>query len=311
MRRCNNQPMLIRLIIAISLFAVTLVLGSSLSMAEEIRVRDDTGNNIELSKHAQRIISLAPNITELLFAAGAGEKIVGVVEFSDYPAQAKSIQQVGNHTAIDMEQISILKPDLIVAWQSGNPDSVLVSLEQMGYTIFRSEPKTLSDIPDTILRLAILAGTQTAAQLAVTDYQRRFGELKTRYSERQSITVFYEIWNQPMMTINGQHIINEVIEFCGGKNVFRDLSSLAPTVAIEPVLAANPQVIIASSSNGEAPQWLNDWRRWTSLDAVRYNNLFYVDADTINRHTPRILRGVEQVCEALDTARQHVNRGSQ
>ena len=291
--------------------SAALVIGSTLSMAEEIRVRDDTGSNIVLPRYAQRIISLAPNITELLFAAGAGDKIVGVVEFSDFPPQAKSIQQVGNHTAIDLERISILKPDLVVAWQSGNPDSALSSLQQMGYVVFRSEPKTLKDIPDTMLRLAELAGTQQRAQLAVANYQRRLEQLRARYTDRQSITVFYEIWNQPMMTVNGQHIINEVIEFCSGKNVFKNMNSLAPTVAIEPVLAANPQVIIASSSNGDAPQWLNDWRQWASLDAVRYNNLFYVDADTINRHTPRILRGVEQVCEALDTARQHVHRGLQ
>ena len=266
------------------------------------------GNSIVLPQPARRIISLAPHITELLFAVGAGDKIVGVVEYSDFPAQATSIQQVGNHSAIDMERISVLKPDLIVAWQSGNPGSALNRLQQMGYVLFRSEPKTLKDVPATMARLGELAGTVAQAQKAIDDYQVRYRQLKARYSERILVTVFYEIWNQPMMTVNGQHIINEVIEFCGGQNVFSELNNLAPTVAVEPVLAANPQVIIATSSNGHAPQWLSDWRQWTELDAVRYGNLFHVNADTINRHTPRILTGVEQVCEALDTARRHINK---
>ena len=298
-----------RFIIAIVLGTIVFATDSTPGVAEEIRVRDDTGKNVVLRRSAQRIVSLAPNITELLFAIGAGNKIVGVVDHSDYPPQSKSIQRVGNHTAIDLERISILKPDLIVAWQSGNPDSALNTLHQMGYVVFRSEPKTLKDIPATMLRLSELAGTRQQATIAVADYQSQFEKLRARYSGRKSVTVFYEIWNQPMMTVNGQHIINEVVEFCGGKNVFVAMNSLAPTVAVEPVLAANPQVIIASSSNGQAPEWLDDWRQWITLDAVRYDNLFYVDADTINRHTPRILKGVEQVCEALEIARQHINQG--
>lgn len=297
-----------RVTITIVFGTIAFAADSTPGVAEEIRVRDDTGKNIVLARSAQRIISLSPHLTELLFSVGAGNKIVGVVEYSDYPPLAKSIQRVGNHTAIDLERISMLKPDLIVAWQSGNPNSALSSLQQMGYVVFRSEPKTLNDIPTTMLRLSKLAGTGKQAQIAVTDYQSQFEQLRARYVGRKPVTVFYEIWNQPMMTVNGQHIINEVIEFCGGKNVFQTMNILAPTVAVEPVLAANPQVIIASSSNGQAPEWLNDWRQWITLDAVRYENLFHVNADTINRHTPRILKGVEQVCEALDTARQNIGQ---
>jgi iron complex transport system substrate-binding protein len=274
--------------------------------AEEIVVRDDLGNNVRLAQPAQRIVSLAPHTTELLFAAGAGGKIVGVAEFSDFPPEAKSIQRIGNFSTFDLESISLLKPDLIIAWHSGNPASAQASLKQLGYPMFLSEPRTLKDIPATLLQLGKLAGSQVQAQAAAGAYTARLQQLKSHYAGQATLTVFYEIWNQPMMTVNGRHIINEVIEFCGGRNVFADMKVLAPTVAVEPVLVANPQVIIASSSEGEAPQWLNDWRHWTELDAVRYDNLFHVDADTINRHTPRILQGVEQICEALNTARQHM-----
>jgi iron complex transport system substrate-binding protein len=286
--------------------AIALLFISQAVIAGEIVVRDDLGNELHLKSPAERIISLAPHITELLFAAGAGDKVVGVAEYSDFPAAAKTIEQIGNFAVIDLERVSQLKPDLIIAWQSGNPAAALARLQQLGYPLFLSEPRSLSDIPDTLSKLAKLAGTMPQAQLAIDAYHTQFKQLKMRYRDKPVVSVFYEIWNQPMMTINGQHIINEVIEFCGGRNVFAHLDVLAPTVAVEPVLAANPQVIIASSSQGQAPAWLNDWRQWTAMDAVRYDNLFHVDADIINRHTPRILLGIEQVCEALNTARQHM-----
>jgi len=284
---------------------VLFFIGLSVS-AEEIAVRDDLGNTLRLAQPVQRIISLAPHTTELLFAAGAGGKIVGVAEFSDFPPEAKAIPRIGNFSTIDLERISLLKPDLIIGWHSGNPAAALARLKQLGYAVFLSEPKTLSDIPAALMQLAKLAGTTAQAQPAVDAYQAQLQQLKKRYAGQATLTVFYEIWNQPMMTVNGQHIINEVIEFCGGRNVFAGMTILAPTVAVEPVLAANPQVIIASSTQGRAPEWLNDWRQWTALEAVRYDNLFHVDADTINRHTPRILRGVEQICAALNTARRNM-----
>ena len=298
--------MSIRVTLVVALFVMSLP-----GNADDIVVRDDLGNMLRLMQPAQRIISLSPHATELLFAAGAGDKIVGVTEYSDYPPAAKSIQQIGNFNSIDLERVSLLKPDLIIAWQSGNPAAAIARLRELGYPLFLSEPRSLLDIPKNLQRLAKLAGTEAQAQRAIDVYNNKLQQLKARYAEKERLSVFYEIWNQPMMTVNGQHIINEVIEFCGGRNIFAQLKVLAPTVTVEPVLAANPQVIIASSSKGEAPAWLNDWRQWKTLDAVRYNNLFHVDADTINRHTPRILRGIEQVCDALNSARQHMQVSQQ
>ena len=303
-RQCNNDMM--TRILAYMAGTLLFFFWSVVHGAEEIVVRDDLGNVLHFTQPAQRIISLAPHITEMLFAAGAGDKIIGAVEYSDFPPAARQIQRVGDFSSIDLERVSLLKPDLIIGWQSGNPASALARLQQLGYPLFLSEPKSLDDIPATLLRLAKLTGSEVKAQPAIDAYYAQLQQLKTRYMNKETVTVFYEIWNQPMMTVNGEHMISEVIEFCGGRNVFADLETLAPTVAVEPVLAANPQVIIASSSQGQAPEWLSDWRQWTALDAVRYDNLFYVDADTINRHSPRILRGIEQVCEALNTARKHI-----
>lgn len=269
-------------------------------------VIDDVGNTISLPVPAHRIISLAPHLTELLFAAGAGDYVVGAVQFSDFPAQANTIPRVGNHSTFDYEVIHALSPQLIIAWQGGNPGQAIQKLRDLGFTIFLSDPKTLEDIPSTIQRLGELAGTQGKAELSAATFMTQYHEIQSHYANREPVRVFLEIWNQPMMTINGKHIINDVITKCGGRNVFSHLDALAPVVAIEPVLAADPQVIIASASEGKRPEWLQDWKQWPQLSASKYDNLFAVHADYLHRHTPRLLLGMKKVCEILDTARQRL-----
>jgi iron complex transport system substrate-binding protein len=286
--------------------AVLLTLLMATAHAGTVAVTDDDGRQLTLPGPAKRIVSLAPHITELLFAAGAGDRIVGTVEYSDYPEPAKQIERIGNHSAIDMERLAALQPDLIIAWQSGNPKQALKKLEQMGYTLFYSEPRTIDDIASTMIRFATIAGTRAVAAKEVKQFRHQYEQLKVEYAGKAAVTVFYEIWNQPMMTVNGQHLISEVIRLCGGQNVFADLDKLAPNVGIEPVLAADPDVIIASSNDGKAPDWLFDWKRWPDLGAVRYGNLFYVNWNHINRHSPRILKGVRDVCELLETARKNM-----
>ena len=288
--------------LALSLFVFSSF-GTSVR-AQTISVHDDTGQQVSLSRPAARIISLSPHITELLFAAGAGDKLVGVVEYSDFPEAAKSIERIGNHSSIDLERISLLKPDLVIAWDSGNPRAALEKVRQLGYPLFLSEPRSLADIASSMRRFSKLANTEKMADKAVTEFEKGFDQLKNQYKTEDVVTVFYEIWYQPMMTVNGQHIISEVIELCGGRNVFSQLTSLAPNISIESVIAANPQVIIAGSNIG---QRLLDWQRWKNMDAVRFNNLYHVEWDHINRHSPRILRAVEEVCIALNRARNNIN----
>ena len=274
--------------------------------AQSVSVLDDSGQKVLLPKPATRIISLSPHITELLFAAGAGKKLVGVVEYSDFPEAAKSIERIGNHSSIDLERISLLKPDLIVAWDSGNPKAAIDKIKKLGYPLFLSEPRSLTDIASSMQRFAELAGTEKKARQAITDFRKKFDELKKRYRTDDNVSVFYEIWYQPMMTVNGDHIISEVVEICGGKNIFAALSNLAPNISVESVIAANPQVIIAGSNIGER---LFDWNRWAQMDAVRLKNLFHVEWDHINRHSPRILNAVEEVCNALNVARKNIREG--
>ncbi|HEX22419.1 MAG TPA: cobalamin-binding protein [Chromatiales bacterium] len=268
-----------------------------------VSVSDDTGREVRLAQPAQRIISLAPHITELLFSAGAGGRIVGVVEYSDYPPAAKKLPRVGSYNAVDMERILALRPDLVVAWASGNPPALIEQLRSLGLRVFLSEPRTLEDVASNLERLGQLAGTRTMAQVAADEFRRRLQALRTRYAGRKPVSVFYQIWHRPLMTVNGEHLISKVIRLCGGRNVFAELPTLVPKLDMEAVLAADPQAIVAGVREPGDDSWQQDWRRWSQLRAVREGHLISVPADLLQRHTLRILDGAKQLCKALDEVR--------
>jgi len=256
------------------------------------------------SPPAQRIISLAPHITELLYAAGAGSKLVGNVDYGDYPPAAKALPKVGGYTRPDLEAILALKPDLIIAWQSGSPPAALEKLKAMGIAVHVSQPDRIEDVAREIERFGVLAGTESVANPAAAAFRARHAALAARFSQRPVVDVFYQIWKQPLMTVNDKQIISDAIRLCGGRNVFGSLPILAPTVTVEAVIAANPEVIVASGMGDERPEWLNDWRRWKTLTAVKRDNLYFIPPQEIQRHTPRLLDGAEKLCLALDAARE-------
>lgn len=269
----------------------------------EIVVTDVTGTSIHLALPARRIVSLAPYITELLFAAGAGDRMVGNVDYGDYPSSAKTLPKVGGHSRLDLEVIVALKPDLVMGWESGNAPASIARLRTLGLTVHLSQPNRIEDIPGELERIGKLAGTEVVANVAASAFRERYAKLASRYGQRPPVNVFYQIWKQPLMTVNGKQIISDALRLCGGRNVFSQLPILAPTVTEEAVIAANPEVIVASGMGEYRPEWLDDWRRWNKLTAVVRNNLFSVPPDLIQRHTVRILDGTEQLCGYLEAAR--------
>ncbi len=271
--------------------------------AGELRVTDDTGRAVVLAQPARRIVSLAPHVTELLFAAGAGEEIVGTVEYSDYPPAARAIPRVGNYNHLDIERLLALKPDLAVGWAGGNLSADLERLRKLDVPLYVTDPHRLEDVALDIERLGHLAGSRPAARRSAQTLRARRAALQRRYGGRPPVRVFYQIWNQPLMTVNGEHIISDTMRLCGGVNVFAGLTTLAPTIGAEAVLGANPEAIVASGMADERPEWLDDWRRYPLLLAVQRNNLFFIPPDLLQRHTPRLLDGAEQLCRALETAR--------
>lgn len=276
--------------------------------AAEIAVTDDAGNVLKLPRAAQRIVSLAPHLTELLFAAGAGARVIAAVEYSNFPEAAKTLPRIGSYAAFDLERIATLQPDLAVAWSSGNPPGPVAQLRRLGIPVFVSEPQRLEDIGPSLVRLGTLAGTEGAARQAAADFERRRAMLAARHAGKREVAVFYEIWNQPLMTVGGQHLISAVMALCGGHNVFAAVTQPAATIGLEAVLRANPEAIVASGMGEARPDWLDHWQRWPQLTAVQRDNLFFVPPDLLQRHTPRILDGAGRLCEALDVARQ---RGDQ
>lgn len=270
----------------------------------EIAVTDDAGQTVRLPRTAQRIVSLAPHLTELLFAVGAGEKVAAAVEYSNFPEAAKQLPRIGSYAAFDIERIAAMKPDLVVVWRSGNPPGPVAQLARLGIPVFSSEPQRLEDIAPSLERLGTLAGTADTARTAVAAFESRRAALAARHAGKREVAVFYEIWNQPLMSIGGSHLISAVIALCGGRNIFAGLSQPAATIGLEAVLRADPEAIVASGMGEARPDWLDDWRRWPQLTAVKRDNLFFVPPDLLQRHTPRILDGAEQLCAALDSARQ-------
>jgi len=261
------------------------------------------GRSITLQTPAKRIVALAPHIVENLYSAGAGSKLVGVVSYSNYPPEASDIQEVGSYNAFSLETIVSLQPDLIIMWGSGNGMQTLAKLEALGIPVFVSEPRQLADIPRTIRSLGVLAGTENDSETEAQRIEYEIALLKARYGTGEELSVLYQIWNEPLQTLNGDHLISQVIELCGGKNIFADTKTLAPRINIESVLLRNPDVIVASGMSKARPEWLDEWRNYPSLDAIKNDALFFVDPDHIQRPTARVLLGARNLCEQLDSIR--------
>ena len=278
-----------------------LLCNASLAMAASIiDVVDDGGHRISLSVPASRIISLAPNITELLYAAGAGAAIVGVSAWSDYPPAAEKLPIVADGARLDLERIIDLKPDLVIAWKSGSSARQVARLRKLGLTVFESEPRNLDDIARSLERFGMLAGSPEG-KVAAASFRKQWHELREQYKGRKKITVFYQIWSSPLMTLNGKHMVSDALKLCGAINIFADIPQLAPTVSTEAVVAADPDAILLTD---ERSPGADRWRSLSQMTSVKHDNILSVNGTLMNRDGPRILEGTTQLCERIETARK-------
>ncbi|MDF1693688.1 MAG: cobalamin-binding protein [Zhongshania sp.] len=283
-------------------FALIALFAAGSAMAD-ICVQDDSGAEVCLSKPAQRIIALSPGATELVYAAGGGDQLVAAVSYCDYPEAAKALPRVGSYNRFDQEAILAQKPDLLIAWIEGNPREQLAKLKSLGLTIYYTQLNDFDDVSTSLERLGKLAGSETQAKLAADKFRAGIAELEDRYSQSAPVTVFQQIWSNPLMTVNNEHIISEATRICGGVNVFGNLPNLSARIDNEAVLAADPEAIIAGGMGEENRDWLDEWLRFSGLTAVRRNNLFFIPPSTIQRPTPRLLEGTTLLCQHLETAR--------
>ncbi|GKW49935.1 cobalamin-binding protein [Halomonas sp. NCCP-2165] len=282
---------------------LALALLSLVAQADARCAIDDRGREVCLPAPAERIAALSPGATELVYAAGAGERVVAVVEYSDYPPEARAVASVGSHTRLDLERLLALAPDLVIGWVTGNPAEQLETLEALGLPVFYIEPRTLEGVATALERLARLAGSEAAGQAEAARFRDGMAELAERYADAAPVSVFYQVWDEPLMTINDEHLIGQVLSLCGGVNVFGGLERLVPRLDEEAVLAADPEAILAGGMGEENRAWLTHWEPYPALTAVARDNLFFVPPSLIQRPTPRLLEGSRRFCEKLEVAR--------
>lgn len=263
-----------------------------------------TGSPAASDRDALRVVTLAPNLAELMFAADAGDQLVGVSAYTDFPPAAAKLPVIGDAFAIDLEQLLLLKPDILLAWDEGTPRHMLDQLRGAGYRVEVIGTSGLEDVAEALERIGDLTGNPQQAKQAAQHYRQQIAALREHYEDTDTVRVFYQISSRPLFTVNGSHYISELLELCGGQNIFSDLNELAPMVDVEAVLSRNPEAMLAAKDATE--EAFDDWNNWPGMAANRYGNRFFMPAAEIGRATPRLVAAGEAVCEALKIAR--VNR---
>jgi len=250
---------------------------------------------------AERIITLSPSSTEMLFAIGAGEKLIATVEHSDYPKLALSLPHIGNYQSLNVEAILALKPDLIIAWPEGNPAQQLALLEQLGMNIHYSYGKSIDNLGDELESLGIAVGNINQAKTVAKKMRELISGLRNKYKNKSKLSLFYQVWPEPLMSVSNDSWLGESLVICGADNIFADSAQPFPLVSVEKVLLEQPQVILAADKN---PKTLDHWLKWPELSAVKNQQLFTIEPDHLHRYGPRLTLGLKELCETLDKARK-------
>lgn len=271
-----------------------------------VTVEDDRGAKVTVDAPVERVVSLAPFITELIFAAGAGDRLVAVSEHSDYPDAARDLERIGNAFNVNLERLLAARPDLVISWRTGVDPRTVARLETMAIPVFVLEPRDIQGVASALRRIGRLLGSGDAANRRAREFTKAVEEIRERYAGRAAVSVFYQISRQPLMTLNGQHMVTAILDLCGGTNIFQALVPIAPTVNREQVLERDPDAILISGTRGQSSESVDYWRRYPSMKAVRHDNVYAVDGDLLNRQTPRLVDGARQVCEVLERARRNL-----
>jgi len=249
----------------------------------------------------RRIVTLAPNLTELVYAVGAGDRLVGVSAWSDYPPEVLELPVVGDAFTIDQEQLALLDPDLLLVWESGTPAHTIDELRHSGYNVQVVRTRGLADVADALQHVGVLTGMVDEGVAAASDFRAQLAALHEANSDAEPIKVFFQVSRRPLYTVNAEHYVSELIETCGGTNIFDDLSELAPSISVEAVVDRAPEVMLASTDAGDDA--FSEWQRWPAIPANLYGNQFLLPADELARATPRLILAGGAMCLALQRAR--------
>lgn len=269
------------------------------SATRAVEVTDDDGRQLTFPEHPQRIVALAPGATEMLFAAGAGAQVKATVQYANEPAAARNVPRIGDVVSVDMERLVAIQPDVVVTWPGGGNTAQAEAIEKLGIPTYHQQANRLADLPDSLRRLGVLAGTSVVADVAAAELQRRLAQLASRYSGRKRPTVLLQVWSHPLYTIGGTQLVSDVIRLCGARNVFGDLRDLSPVIDIEAVIARDPDIIVAAAEPDDAARWLAEWRPFSALRAVRDHNLLAFTDQRLTRLGPSVVDAAEGFCRLL------------
>jgi iron complex transport system substrate-binding protein len=282
---------------------LTLYLGLAAvgSASAAHTVPDDLGRQVTVRDPPLRIVSLTPGATEMLFAAGAGEQVIATVEYSEEPPAARRIARIGDVAAVDMERLVALRPDVVVAWPAGGNPAQREKIARLNIPVYEQQVVRLADLPVSVRRLGVLAGTATAAERAAHDIEARLAALTRTYGAGagKRPTVLLQVWNRPIYTVGGQHLMSDALAICGARNLFADLPEAGPVVDTEAVIGRNPDIIITAAPPGEGAAWLADWRRFATLAAVRGGRLVVFEDQALSRLGPSVIDATEGLCRAI------------
>jgi iron complex transport system substrate-binding protein len=266
-------------------------------------VTDDSGRLVSVRAAPLRIVSLSPGATEMLFAAGAGSEVAATVEYSDVPPQAKHVMRIGDAVSIDLERLVRIHPDVVVAWPAGGNPAQREKIARLDIPVYEQQAQRLADLAPSIRRLGTLAGTYPEAEVAARGIEARLAALQRTYAGAAGAgrhpSVLLEVWNRPIYTVGGRHLMTDALELCGARNVFADLPEAGPVVDIEAVIARDPDIIVAAGPPGESAAWLTDWKRFETLSAVRNQRLLAFEDQGLSRLGPSVLDATEALCRAI------------
>lgn len=284
--------------IRVAAFAFAFSLAAT---AHALQARDDRGVTVSLDQPPQRIVSLAPHLAEIAFAAGAGPKLVGVSTYTRHPPEAERLPVVASYGRVDLERLIALRPQLVLAWQSGNSPLQIGRLERLGFPVFVTETRSLADIPRIVRLIGTLTGSAQVAEARARRFESELADLRVSHAGERSVAAFLEIWHTPLLTVNGGHLASDALRLCGGRNVFASGRALTSLVSREQLLYARPEAIITAGFGSEAPQ---AWRGLEPVPAVRHHRIYAIDPDLLYGQGPRLLEGVRVLCDRLGLARK-------
>ena len=258
-------------------------------------ITDDLGRRVKIPEKLERAVSLAPNLTEIVFAVGAGEKLVGVTSFCDYPAEAQNIQKIGDTMTPNIESIIALKPQIVLVSTASQVEAFTEALERQNIAYFVTNPQSLDSIYKSVRQIGEIFGENSKSSFLADELKKRVADVEARVSLKQQVKVFLQISKEPLYTVGKDSFITDLISRAGGVSATKDVETAYPKLSKETALALNPEAIILSDSeDNQAP---NDV--FKNSPAVKNNRVFKINADIISRPAPRIVDALEQIAKLL------------